>query len=107
MSQTEGKGFARARVLGDGSGRVSVLERPVGFWRCWCCAGHVSSKEVFCCIRIADVLWLVCPVMLYWISRVWMLAYRNQMDDDPVVFLRSGSQKLSMAHHRGHSLLRQ
>ena len=27
----------------------------------------------------------MCPVMLYWISRIWMLAYRNQMDDDDPV----------------------
>jgi hypothetical protein len=45
----------------------------------------------------ADVLWLVCPVMLYWISRVWMLAYRNRMDDDPVVFAVKDSKSYLMA----------
>jgi hypothetical protein len=24
--------------------------------------------------------------MLYWITRAWMLTYRDSMDDDPVVF---------------------
>lgn len=47
---------------------------------------YISSKEVLLLYSHAEVLWLVCPVMLYWISRIWMLAYRNQMDDDPVVF---------------------
>jgi len=32
------------------------------------------------------LLWLVCPVLLYWISRVWFLTQRGQMHDDPVKF---------------------
>jgi 4-hydroxybenzoate polyprenyltransferase len=32
------------------------------------------------------ILWLVCPVLLYWISRVWFLTHRGEMDDDPVKF---------------------
>ena len=31
-------------------------------------------------------LWLVCPLLLYWISRVWLKATRNELHDDPVVF---------------------
>ncbi|WP_369934232.1 UbiA family prenyltransferase [Xanthomonas tesorieronis] len=31
-------------------------------------------------------LWLLCPILLYWISRTWMLAHRGLMHDDPVVF---------------------
>ena len=32
------------------------------------------------------LLWLICPVLLYWISRVWFLTHRGEMDDDPVRF---------------------
>lgn len=32
------------------------------------------------------VLWLVCPVLMYWICRLWLLTHRGQMHDDPVVF---------------------
>ncbi|MDZ7808853.1 MAG: UbiA family prenyltransferase [Arhodomonas sp.] len=31
-------------------------------------------------------LWLACPVLLYWISRTWLLAHRRQMHDDPLVY---------------------
>ena len=31
-------------------------------------------------------LWLVCPVLLYWITRVWFLAQRRLMEEDPVLF---------------------
>ncbi len=33
-----------------------------------------------------DALWLLCPLLLYWVSRVWLLAARGQMHDDPVLF---------------------
>jgi hypothetical protein len=29
---------------------------------------------------------LICPLLLYWISRVWLLTTRGLMHDDPVVF---------------------
>jgi len=32
------------------------------------------------------VIWLACPLLLIWISRVWMLAHRGQMNEDPVIF---------------------
>jgi 4-hydroxybenzoate polyprenyltransferase len=32
------------------------------------------------------VLWLAAGVLLYWVSRIWVLAGRGQMQDDPVKF---------------------
>ena len=32
------------------------------------------------------LLWLVVPVMMFWILRVWFLAFRGELDDDPIVF---------------------
>jgi 4-hydroxybenzoate polyprenyltransferase len=32
------------------------------------------------------LLWLLCPLMLYWITRVWFLARRRTLDEDPVLF---------------------
>jgi 4-hydroxybenzoate polyprenyltransferase/phosphoserine phosphatase len=31
-------------------------------------------------------LWLLCPLMLYWISRLWIKTTRGEMDDDPLVY---------------------
>jgi 4-hydroxybenzoate polyprenyltransferase len=31
-------------------------------------------------------LWPVCPVLAYWLSRVWLLAARGEMQDDPIAF---------------------
>ena len=33
-----------------------------------------------------EVIWLSFPLLLYWISRIWILTQRGQMNDDPIVF---------------------
>ncbi|MEL6100350.1 MAG: UbiA family prenyltransferase [Pseudomonadota bacterium] len=32
------------------------------------------------------LLWLVCPLLLYWISRATIISFRGEMDDDPILF---------------------
>ena len=34
-----------------------------------------------------QLIWLVCPLVLYLLMRIWILARRGEMNDDPVVFL--------------------
>lgn len=36
--------------------------------------------------REPRLIWLACPILLYWVSRIWMLSHRGQMNEDPVVF---------------------
>lgn len=36
--------------------------------------------------RQPELLWLLCPLMLYWILRVWRKSYRGELHHDPVVF---------------------
>ncbi len=31
-------------------------------------------------------LWLITPLMIYWLSRVWLLAARGELNEDPVIF---------------------
>jgi 4-hydroxybenzoate polyprenyltransferase len=40
------------------------------------------------------LLWPVPPLMLYWISRVWMKTHRGEMHDDPVLFAMRDWQSL-------------
>ena len=47
---------------------------------------YISSREVVELYRKPMLLLFICPVLLYWMSRVWLLATRDQIDDDPVVF---------------------
>ena len=34
----------------------------------------------------AEMLWLLCPMLLFWISRVWLMTTRGHMRDDPIVY---------------------
>jgi 4-hydroxybenzoate polyprenyltransferase len=47
---------------------------------------YLNSAESQALYRHTQPLWLICPLMLYWISRVWLLTARGQMHDDPIVF---------------------
>ena len=64
------------RVSGVASGFMCVLV--------FCL--YINAPETVGLYRHPGRLWLACPVMLYWISRVFFLAQRGQMPDDPVVF---------------------
>lgn len=41
-------------------------------------------------------LWLASPIILYWISRMWMKAHRGQVDDDPIVFAAKDWQSIAV-----------
>ncbi len=62
--------------LGSASGMVSVLILAL----------YTQSEIVPKNYPAAEWLWLVPPLMLYWVSRLWMKANRGEVDDDPVVF---------------------
>jgi 4-hydroxybenzoate polyprenyltransferase len=46
----------------------------------------VSGEDVSQLYQTPELLWLMCPVMLYWISRIWLLARRGDLHEDPVLF---------------------
>jgi 4-hydroxybenzoate polyprenyltransferase len=46
----------------------------------------VSSDDVSKLYPNPDLLWLVMPLFLYWISRMWFLARHRILLDDPVLF---------------------
>jgi 4-hydroxybenzoate polyprenyltransferase len=37
--------------------------------------------------RLPELIWLICPVILFVIARIWMLAKRRELPDDPVLFM--------------------
>ena len=58
------------------SGYISVLVAAL----------YINSDRVVGLYAHPEALWLICPMLLYWISRVWLLAHRGEMKDDPVLF---------------------
>lgn len=47
---------------------------------------YISRPDVASLYKHAGRLWLIVPLMLFWLYRVWLLASRGELDDDPVIF---------------------
>lgn len=65
---------------------VTTLGLVSGFIAVLVLALYVNSEQVVKLYAHPTLLLLVCPLMLYWIARVWFLAHRGQMHDDPTAF---------------------
>lgn len=62
--------------MGLASGYLSVLVLAL----------YINSTASETLYHRPQLLWLVCPCLLYWVSRSWFIAHRGQMVDDPIVF---------------------
>ena len=47
---------------------------------------YISNLEAAHLYTHTRRLWLLLPILLLWISRLWLLASRGQLDEDPVVY---------------------
>ncbi len=47
---------------------------------------YINSNEVRLLYHRPWLLMFICPLLLYWLSRAWLLGARDQLHDDPVVF---------------------
>ena len=47
---------------------------------------YLSSPQIVSLYAHPLRMWLICPLLIYWISRALMLANRNEMHDDPIIF---------------------
>ncbi len=47
---------------------------------------YINSDKVAVMYAYPEVLWLVCPLLLYWVGRFWMIVSRGAMHEDPIVF---------------------
>ena len=53
---------------------------------------YINSPAVESLYRHPQVIWVLCVLLLYWISRVWLKVHRGELHDDPVVFaLKDGT----------------
>lgn len=62
--------------LGTASGYIGVLVFAL----------YINSPNSLELYVQPQMLWLLCPVLLYWISRTWVIAHRGCMHDDPILF---------------------
>jgi len=57
---------------------------------------YVDSNSVKTLYAYPWMIWPLCPIVLYINLRIWILAHRDQMHEDPVVFLLSDWRSIMM-----------
>jgi len=72
----------RLLVSGLASGYIAVLVF----------AFYLGSEKVMRLYSRPALLWVFCPMLLYWITRIWHLAWCNKIHDDPLAFTAKDPQ---------------
>ncbi len=75
----------RAYAVAD-VGLVENMGLTSGFLSVLVLCLFVSSDNVSKLYPSPQILWLITPIFLYWIGRMWFLARRQILSDDPVLF---------------------
>ena len=87
-----GRGYMTAdlpllQTLGASSGYMAVLVLAL----------YINSPDISKLYHMPQAMWLVCPILLFWISRVWLKTQRGEMHDDPIVWAVADRQSQFMA----------
>jgi 4-hydroxybenzoate polyprenyltransferase/phosphoserine phosphatase len=77
----KGRGYTTRDVqqigaFGSASGYVAALVMAL----------YINRPEVTRLYSNPQWLWLMCVLVIYWISRAWLLADRGEMNEDPILF---------------------
>lgn len=84
---------ARGNVLSNGRGYLlGDIEQLRSFGTASAYASvvvfalYINGKDITDLYRHPTRMWLMTPLMILWLSRVWLLASRGELDEDPVIF---------------------
>ncbi|MGI8772946.1 MAG: UbiA family prenyltransferase [Acidobacteriaceae bacterium] len=88
---TNGRGYLlndieQVRSFGTSSAFASIVVFAV----------YIGQPEVRGLYRHPERMWLITPLMILWLCRVWLLASRGELDEDPVVFALTDRMSLLM-----------
>lgn len=81
-TKTSGRGYSikdisLIRTIGLSTGYLSVLIFSL----------YLNSFKVISLYKNPKILWLITLSLLYWISRLWLISHRGEMNDDPIIFI--------------------
>ena len=63
------------RSIGVSCGMIAVLVFAL----------YLDSSKVKQLYASPRLMWLIAPLLLYWISHMWLLAHRGTVEDDPII----------------------
>jgi 4-hydroxybenzoate polyprenyltransferase len=80
-SLANGRGYVlsdieQLRAFGTASGLAAVV----------IFARYINGTDITRLYHHPNRMWLIMPLLILWIFRVWLLASRGQLDEDPVIF---------------------
>jgi 4-hydroxybenzoate polyprenyltransferase/phosphoserine phosphatase len=75
------------QALGVSSGYISALVIAL----------YLRSENVMSLYAQPLAIWLLIPILLFWVSWVWLKSSRGEMHDDPIVFAAKDKASLSVA----------
>jgi len=81
LTNTTGRGY---RV--DDTPLVAQMATSSGFVSVLVLALYLNTPQVQAQYEQPMILWGVCLILLYWISRIVMITHRGRMHDDPLIF---------------------
>lgn len=71
---------------GEDHAVLTALAAAAGFAAVVVLALYVQSPTVIARYARPHLLWLICPLLVYWLGRLLLLGNRGAIDDDPVAF---------------------
>jgi 4-hydroxybenzoate polyprenyltransferase len=80
-SNAHGRGY-----LTDDMPILQTMGVAAGYLAVLVMALYINSPEVHALYARPHMLWGICPLLLFWMSRIWVKTHRGEMHDDPVVF---------------------
>ena len=81
QDQTNGRGYLAADFE-----LVTAFAVSAGFISALVLTLYVNSDQVRLLYRQPLYLWLLFPLLLYWLCKLWMLAFRGDLHEDPVLY---------------------
>ena len=81
-AKTSGRGYGTHDLetlsqFGSSAGLMSVMVLAL----------YINSEKIQSLYAHPEVIWLLCPLILYLVTRIWLLARRGKVHEDPVVFV--------------------
>ncbi|MES3007993.1 MAG: UbiA family prenyltransferase [Pseudomonadota bacterium] len=81
IAQSEGRGYYAQdlnmmAMFGGASAFMSVMVFAL----------YINNDDTREQYMTPEILWLICPLLLYMITRIWLLTARGQINEDPIVF---------------------
>ena len=47
---------------------------------------YIKGEQVMLLYKQPELIWITIPILLYWLMRMWFVAHKGRMTDDPIVF---------------------